>query len=106
MTSSQRAGLLARASVNARVVTDRNRMTGGGVTAGIDFGLTLLARLRDPGYAQAVQLMSEYDPAPPFPGGSPEHAPAGITAMITTMHVDFVAEVRRASEAAARRMPG
>ena len=45
--------------VDARVVTDRNRMTGGGVTAGIDFGLTLVARLRDRGYAEAVQLLAE-----------------------------------------------
>jgi cyclohexyl-isocyanide hydratase len=79
-------------------------MTGCGVTAGIDFDLTLVARLRDPTCAQAVQLLSEYDPAPPLQAGSPERAPAEVTSLITSMHVDFVDEVRRASEAAARRM--
>jgi cyclohexyl-isocyanide hydratase len=44
-----------------RVVIDRNRVTGGGVTAGIDFGLTLIAKLRSPAYAKAVQLYLEYD---------------------------------------------
>jgi cyclohexyl-isocyanide hydratase len=60
--------------VKARVVTDGNRISGGGVTAGIDFGLTVLARLRGPDAAQAVQLMMEYDPQPPFDAGSPEKA--------------------------------
>ena len=60
--------------VKARVVTDRNRISGGGVTAGIDFGLTLLAQLRGPDVARMVQLMMEYDPQPPFDAGSPEKA--------------------------------
>ena len=53
-----------------RVVTDRNRITGGGVTAGIDFGLTLLAEMLDEDTARYAQLLMEYDPAPPFDGGS------------------------------------
>jgi cyclohexyl-isocyanide hydratase len=53
---------------------DRNRISGGGVTAGIDFGLTLLARLRGDDVARAVQLTMEYDPQPPFDAGSPEQA--------------------------------
>jgi cyclohexyl-isocyanide hydratase len=64
--------------VKARVVTDRNRFTGGGVTAGIDFGLTLLARLRGENEAQAVQLMMEYAPDPPFDAGSPDTASPAI----------------------------
>jgi len=60
--------------VKDRVVTDRNRMSGGGVTAGIDFGLTLLARLRGSDVARSVQLLMEYDPQPPFDAGSPEKA--------------------------------
>jgi cyclohexyl-isocyanide hydratase len=64
--------------VKARVVTDRNRITGGGVTAGIDFGLTVLAQLRGADVAQAVQLMMEYDPQPPFDAGSPDKAGAAI----------------------------
>ena len=61
-----------------RVVTDRNRVTGGGVTAGIDFALTLVAKLVDEKTAQAVQLRLEYNPAPPFNAGSPDTAPAEI----------------------------
>lgn len=82
-----------------RVVIDRNRMTGGGVTAGIDFGLTLVARLRSPAYAQAVQLYLEYDPAPPFNAGSPEKAPRLAREFLT----DMFAELTRAAHATARR---
>lgn len=58
----------------ARVVRDRNRLTGGGVTAGIDFGLTLLAQLRGEPAARMTQLAMEYDPQPPFRAGSPASA--------------------------------
>lgn len=57
-----------------RVVVDRNRMTGGGVTAGIDFGLTMAAALYGEDIAKITQLLIEYDPAPPFDAGSPEKA--------------------------------
>lgn len=57
-----------------RVVVDRNRMTGGGVTAGIDFGLTVAAALYGEDIAKITQLLIEYDPAPPFDAGSPEKA--------------------------------
>lgn len=60
--------------VPERVVVDRNRVTGGGVTAGIDFALTLMAEVRSSEFAKAVQLSLEYDPAPPFDAGSPEKA--------------------------------
>ena len=53
-------------AVHDRVVTDGNLITGGGVTAGIDFGLTVLATLRGDDVAKAAQLMLEYDPRPPF----------------------------------------
>src|SRR5437763_10757718 len=52
--------------VKARVVIDRNRVTGGGVTAGIDFGLALAALLRGEHEAKRIQLQIEYNPAPPF----------------------------------------
>lgn len=68
-----------------RVVVDRNRITGGGVTAGIDFGLTVLAALRGEVVARTTQLMLEYDPAPPFDAGSPERAGAELTAMVRGM---------------------
>jgi cyclohexyl-isocyanide hydratase len=64
--------------VDARVVVDRDRITGGGVTAGIDFALTVAAEMFGPHVAQEVQLMLEYCPAPPFAAGSPGSAPAGI----------------------------
>lgn len=60
--------------VHARHVIDRNRATGGGVTAGIDFALALIAEIAGPDHARAVQLALEYDPAPPFDAGSPDKA--------------------------------
>ena len=60
--------------VAERVVFDRNRVTGGGVTAGIDFALALTAAIRGEEHARFVQLSLEYDPAPPFDSGSPERA--------------------------------
>ncbi|MFF8799141.1 MULTISPECIES: DJ-1/PfpI family protein [unclassified Methylobacterium] len=63
-----------------RVVRDGNLLTGGGVTAGIDFGLTLAAELTDAATAQAIQLHLEYAPAPPFDAGRPETAGPDILA--------------------------
>lgn len=60
----------------ARVVRDGNTFTGGGVTAGIDFALTVAAEIAGVDVAQAIQLAIEYDPSPPFDSGSPERAPA------------------------------
>ncbi len=60
--------------VHARHVIDRNRASGGGVTAGIDFALALIAEIAGPDHARAVQLALEYDPAPPFDAGSPDKA--------------------------------
>ncbi len=57
-----------------RVVVDRNRITGGGVTAGIDFGLIVAAHLCGEETAKLIQLLLEYNPAPPFNVGSPEYA--------------------------------
>ena len=71
--------------VRSRVVIDRNRITGGGVTAGMDFGLSIVAKLRSPEYAQAIQLYLEYDPAPPFNAGSPNKAPRRVKEFILDM---------------------
>jgi cyclohexyl-isocyanide hydratase len=65
-------------SVDERVCMDRNRITGGGVTAGIDFGLAVAAALSDPITAQRIQLYMEYAPAPPFQSGSPKTAPTEV----------------------------
>ncbi len=67
---------------NTRVCIDRNRLTGGGVTAGIDFALTLVSLMVDRKTAEAIQLRLEYNPAPPFNAGSPETAPAEVLALM------------------------
>ena len=59
-------------AVNERVVTDGNVVTGAGVSAGLDFALALLARLRGDAYARAIQLQAEYAPEPIFDAGTPE----------------------------------
>jgi len=64
--------------VAERVCVDRNRVTGAGVTAGIDFGLTLVSMLFDRPTAEQIQLRMEYDPAPPFNSGSPTNAPPDV----------------------------
>jgi len=58
--------------VRQRIVEDRNRFSGGGVTSGIDFALALMARIRGENHAKFVQLAIEYDPHPPFDAGSPD----------------------------------
>ena len=71
--------LFGAVPVNQRVVVDRNRITGGGVTAGIDFGLTMLSVLCGEDVAKATQLGIEYDPHPPFDSGTPEKAGPQLT---------------------------
>ncbi|MGB6318571.1 MAG: DJ-1/PfpI family protein, partial [Litorimonas sp.] len=80
-------------AVNARVVRDGNLITGGGVTAGIDFGLSILAQLRGEGYAKAVQLQAEYAPKPPFASGTPEEAGAALTEPMQGMFATFLHDV-------------
>jgi len=70
--------LFGATPVAERVVRDRNRITGGGVTAGIDFGLVLAAELFGESEAQRIQLAIEYDPHPPFDSGSPRSASEGV----------------------------
>ena len=62
-----------------RVVEDGRLVTSGGVTSGLDFALTLIARLRGDAVAQAIQLAIEYDPAPPYSGGHPDRTPQAVT---------------------------
>ena len=78
--------------VSERVVEDGNVMTAAGVSAGIDMGLTLAARLSGDIVAQVIQLGIEYDPQPPFRSGSPRTAPPEVMAL---------ADRRRAERAAA-----
>ncbi|MET4115227.1 cyclohexyl-isocyanide hydratase [Bradyrhizobium sp. JR4.1] len=71
-------GQFGATPTKTRVCIDRNRVTGGGVTAGIDFALTLVSILVDRTTAEAIQLGIEYNPAPPFNSGSPDTASAGV----------------------------
>jgi cyclohexyl-isocyanide hydratase len=68
-----------------RYVIDRNRVTGGGVTAGIDFALALTALIRGEDHAKFVQLSIEYDPAPPFDSGTPDKADAATLKLYLSM---------------------
>jgi cyclohexyl-isocyanide hydratase len=81
-------------SVRERVVKDRNRVTGGGVTAGLDFGLAMVAIMRDRFYAQTAQLLLEYDPHPPFDAGSPLRAPSGVVAQARDILASFIAQAK------------
>lgn len=72
--------LFGATSSRDRVCIDRNRVTGGGVTAGIDFALMLVSILIGRAAAETIQLRLEYNPAPPFNAGSPDTAPAEILA--------------------------
>ena len=90
--------------VAERVVRDRNRFSGGGVTAGIDFGLTLLAELAGDEAAQSVQLGLEYDPQPPFQSGSPEKAGPERTARVRAQMEKMIARRQEANARAAARV--
>jgi cyclohexyl-isocyanide hydratase len=72
--------LLGATHEKARIVKDGNVITAGGVTAGIDFGLAIVAELAGQAVAQSIQLGIEYDPAPPFDCGHPDRAPEAIKA--------------------------
>jgi cyclohexyl-isocyanide hydratase len=72
-----------------RVVVDGNCVTGGGVTAGIDFALHLAATVYGPRVAQAIQLLLEYDPSPPFSAGSPTTAPADLVDELVSARRDL-----------------
>lgn len=91
-------------AVDERVVVDGNIITGGGVTAGIDFGLKVAAEVAGEAVAKTIQLMIEYDPAPPFDSGHPRSADPAVLANLRErmqpMHAQRAAQV----EAAARKL--
>lgn len=80
---------------DGRVVRDGNTITGGGVTAGIDFALTMVAEIAGEAYAKALTLGYEYAPAPPFSGGRPELAEAETLATYSAL-MDKLMDQRRA----------
>ena len=96
--------LFGAEAVAERVVFDRNRVTGGGVTAGIDFAFALTAAVRGEEYARLLQLGFEYDPQPPFDSGSPERAGEELVALyhqrMQALAPDREAQMREAAQQA------
>ena len=88
----------------ARVVRDGNIITGGGVTAGIDFGFVIAAELASAAVAQRLQLALEYAPAPPFNAGRPETAPPAVTAAVEAQMSRQLPERLAQAKAAAARL--
>jgi len=87
---------------DARTVFDGNVVTAGGVTSGIDFALTIIAELHGEDVARSLQLNFEYDPAPPFAGGTPATSPEPIVAMMRERFYDArAAEMQAALNATA-----
>ena len=96
--------LMGATPVHERVVVDRNRVTGGGVTAGIDFGLTLAAILKGEDEAKRIQLTIEYAPQPPFNAGTPETAPKAIYDRIMTSRGPAIQKAADLAAAAGKRL--
>jgi transcriptional regulator GlxA family with amidase domain len=80
---------------SGRVVRDGNIITGGGVTAGIDFALALIAEIAGPAVAQAIQLGLEYAPDPPFDSGRPETAPPEILKVVEARNAITASDRRK-----------
>ena len=105
-TSSRHAWRLPGPEASAPPTTVHGRVDRDqGLTAGIDFGLAMVAALRDDAYAMAVQRVAEYDRTPPFGAGSPARAPSDTTALITAMVSGFLDRARADCGAAVKRMP-
>jgi cyclohexyl-isocyanide hydratase len=96
--------LLGAEPVSERVVRDRNRITGAGVTSGIDFALTVIAGLYGDDIAQQIQLQMEYDPQPPFAMGSPRSASPEFVAAAREKTRDFTEKRRLVTARAAARL--
>lgn len=98
--------LLGATPVAERVVIDGPIVTGGGVTAGIDFGLTLVANLRGIAEAERIELEIEYSPQPPFHTGSPESAGPERVAAVRKRYGPFLEARREATLRAKARLEG
>lgn len=100
-SSIDQLALLGALPVEERVVRDRNRLTGAGVTSGIDFALQLVEILAGVEVAQSIQLQMEYDPEPPYAAGSPKVAPQALLARTRELIAPFIARRREATVRAA-----
>lgn len=89
-----------------RVVVDGDRITGGGVTSGLDFGFRVLAELRGAETAQTIQLLMEYDPEPPFRAGHPRVASPELVERVKGLTKEMIAKRREVSARAAGRLGG
>ena len=87
-----------------RIVIDRNRITGAGVTSGVDFAFSVVAKLRGDELAKRLELLLEYDPAPPFRTGSPQLAGPAMVDEVRRLVAPMLAERRRQSIAAAQQL--
>ena len=87
--------LVGAIPVRERIVKDRNRITGGGITSGMDFGFALAAEVAGRETAERVQLVMEYDPAPPFNSGNPETADRSLVETVTEERAALQAERRK-----------
>lgn len=102
--SLDQLALLGAEPVNERVVRDRNRITGAGVTSGIDFALSVVSEMFGPDIAQNIQLHMEYDPAPPFDCGSPRSASEEQLKKAQQQIAPFIEKRRQATLKAAARL--
>ena len=103
-SSIDQLALLGAEPVSQRVVRDRNRISGAGVTSGIDFALTLVAEIAGDAVAKSVQLQMEYDPETPFTSGSPHTASPQEVEQARAKMAEFLATRRAATERAALRL--
>lgn len=90
--------LMGATLVKDRVVIDRNRLTGGGVTAGIDFGLHLASIIGGEDLAKRIQLLLEYAPKPPFNSGEPETAVKPLVDAVLAAREPLIAAARAAAQ--------
>jgi len=90
--------------VNTRVCVDRNRITGGGITAGLDFGLYLASVLADRETAERIQLFLEYTPEPPFTSGSPATASKAVVEKLSAAIAPMLSRRKETTLRAAQRL--
>lgn len=94
-------GEFGATAVDQRVVVDRNRITGAGVTAGMDMALAIVKMLRGEEYTKMVALLAEYDPQPPVHAGSPKAAGDKVTNMLQEMFKDWIVETENFAKGSA-----
>jgi cyclohexyl-isocyanide hydratase len=105
-SSIDQLALFGTIPVAERVVRDRDRITGAGVTSGIDFALTIVGEVLGESAAKEIQLQIEYDPQPPYDSGSPRTAEPQLLDHVKASSALFIEKRRRASELAAHNIVG